>query len=395
MQRKFSSQGDMLNLENYIAAYLFEFQDKISSKATKYAVLNNLGIKLRKIYSSTGNEHALNLAIKNYEESLSLVSRIGKNRPIILNNLANSLRERYHISESEDDLEQALSSFKEAAKKTSEKSSERIALLTNYGHCLRERFSLSGNEDDLDTAIGLYREAAELSKKNTKDRVSIKNSLSDAYLDSVVKSLAKAKEATYSSLEFDYITFINDELTPNFLQLHVVPIINAIGEIQEIINAVVENNNDYVLIKSITQNSPISIGLEGATDTIKLIQETITPWRKKHIETMSRLLEQEKLAEIESKKAEVLEKRARAAKERAEAGKITAEVSKQREEAVRMNLENEKIKLELYRAKVELALGILKKISPNLPEADKLIYLSKLLPSLDILINVDLDVTIS
>lgn len=395
MLKRLTLQQELSELENVISAYLHSLEEVPSSSISRFAILNNLAIQLRKKFAKTGEFHDLDLAIKTYQEALAIMPQNDKNRPIVLNNLANSLRESYQAFGNKKDLNQAIIFFDEALALTPPLSLERIALLTNCGHCLRERFSLTGKESDLDKAISFYKEAAELTKPNIRDRVSIKNSLSDIYLDQIAQNLTKTKEiAHYSNLDIDYITFINEELTSEFLESQIVPLINAISEIQHIINMINGKARDYVLIKSITQNSPISIGLEGVNDTVKLIQETVVPWRRKHAETMAQLLEQEKLAEIESKRADILEKRARAARERHEAEKASIDVHRQREEANRMSLENEKLKIELYRSKVELALGVLERISSNLPEADKLIYLSRLLPSLDFLINSDIDVTI-
>jgi len=101
---------------------------------------------------------------------------------------------------------------------------------------------------------------------------------------------------------------------------------------------------------------------------------------------MARLLEQEKQAEIEIKKAEILEKRAHAEKERVEA-------TKQREEAQKLRLENEKLKLVLQRDKVQLAINILNLIRPTLSEADKISYIVRMLPPLDVVILSELEIS--
>jgi hypothetical protein len=107
---------------------------------------------------------------------------------------------------------------------------------------------------------------------------------------------------------------------------------------------------------------------------------------------MAHLLEREKQAEIGSKKAEILEKRARAAKDQAETAKIEAEAAKQREETERMKLENEKLRLELHRAKIQLALEVLAQVAPNLSETEKIIFVVKLLPPLDIFAFSELEI---
>lgn len=175
------------------------------------------------------------------------------------------------------------------------------------------------------------------------------------------------------------------QLTPKYLTENLAPYLNAIGNIQNIIDSIRERSLRNVIITAITQNSPISVSLDGAAETIQLIKESVVPWRKAHAESMARLVEQEKQTEIEVKKAEVLEKRAHAEKDRVDA-------AKQREEAEKIKLENEKLRLDLQRAKIQLALDILTQIAPALQEKERIDYLVKLLPSLDIVIFNNLEV---
>ena len=103
---------------------------------------------------------------------------------------------------------------------------------------------------------------------------------------------------------------------------------------------------------------------------------------------MARLLEQEKQALIESIRADVLEKRAHAEKERMEA-------VKQRGEAEKLRLENEKLKIELERAKVLLAIELLNQIAPNLSEEDRIAYIVRMLPHLEVVIFSELEIVIN
>jgi hypothetical protein len=162
-------------------------------------------------------------------------------------------------------------------------------------------------------------------------------------------------------------------LTPEYLANSITPYINAVIDLQHIIDEIKKRKPSDINIKEIKRNSPISVSLDGAGEAIQIIKETIVPWRRKHAETMARLLEQEKSVEIEAKKAEVLEKRAIAAREREETDKV--------------KLENEKLRAEisLQKAKVQLALDILSIISSNLNQTEREIYIQKLLPIIDTL----------
>lgn len=175
-------------------------------------------------------------------------------------------------------------------------------------------------------------------------------------------------------------------LTSNSLQSLIVPYLKAVTDLQSLIDEIFQRTEaSEVPIKFITQNSPITVGINGAVEATQLIQETIIPWKKEHAQAMAKLLETEKVVEIEKKKAEVLQARALATKERAEADKLQAEITLQLEQAEKLRLENEKLRLEIKRAKVELAFEILNKLYPSLDERDKVGYLMKLLPIIDTL----------
>jgi hypothetical protein len=107
---------------------------------------------------------------------------------------------------------------------------------------------------------------------------------------------------------------------------------------------------------------------------------------------MAHLTEQEKKVEIGARKADILEKRARAAKDKAEAQKISTEAEKQRAETEALKLENEKTRLELQHAKIQLALDVLAQVAPNLPETERIAYIVKLLPPLDIIVSTELEI---
>jgi len=170
----------------------------------------------------------------------------------------------------------------------------------------------------------------------------------------------------------DKLEIETPELTLQYLIRVVYPYIQSIAELQQLIDQI-HNRPSKIVIKSIQQNSPVSVSLDGASDAIQLIKETVVPWRRKHAETMANLLEQEKLAEIELKRAEVLEKRAVAAKER--------------ELTDKLKVENEKLRAEtsLQQAKVQLATEMIKVISMNFDETEKERLITKLSPVLDVL----------
>jgi len=175
-------------------------------------------------------------------------------------------------------------------------------------------------------------------------------------------------------------------LTSTSLQSLIVPYLKALTDLQSLIDEIFHRlESNEVTIKFITQNSPINVGINGAVEATQLIQETVIPWKREHAQAMAKLLETEKMVEIEKKKAEVLQVRALATKERTEADRLRAEIVLQLEQAEKLRLENERLRLEIKRAKLELAFEILNKLYPSLDEKDKVDYLMKLLPIIDTL----------
>lgn len=175
-------------------------------------------------------------------------------------------------------------------------------------------------------------------------------------------------------------------LTPNLLVQTVGPYLGAIANLQNIINEIHNISNDVTLV-SIQHKSPVTVDLKGASEAITIIRDTIVPWRRKHQKKLSQLAIEEKRAEIKSKQVDILGKEARIEREK-------TEVVKSREEAEGMRLKNEKVRLEISRAKVQLAIDILAQIAPLISEAERISYIVKLLPALDIILQSEVQIRI-
>ena len=175
------------------------------------------------------------------------------------------------------------------------------------------------------------------------------------------------------------------DLTPIHLERQIVPFLKSIGDIQSLIDELNNRESRSIKIRAITQSSPISVSLEGASEAIGLLREVISPWRREHAKKLAQLKEKELQIALELKKAEVLEKRAKSAKER-------MEVQKLREEAERLQLENERLRIEIQREKVQLAIDILAQLAPDLSETERVEYLVRLLPVLDRVVSSELEV---
>lgn len=187
-----------------------------------------------------------------------------------------------------------------------------------------------------------------------------------------------------TSSEITLITSETQKLTPAFLSQIVSPYIVAIADIQKVIDEIRNNSKNEVVVRSITQNSPISVSLDGASEAIKTVQDNVVRWRRENAKILAQQQISENEVAIEVLKAETLERRANAAKSRAEAEKFSAEADKQRQETEKIRLENEKTRIEIERAKVQLALDILDRIDPNIPATEKISHVVKLLSPLGV-----------
>jgi hypothetical protein len=172
----------------------------------------------------------------------------------------------------------------------------------------------------------------------------------------------------------DTLVFSDSEqwrITPEFLFSTLTPYLAALGEFQNVLNQAQKKPEQEIYISLIKQASPISVSLDGASQTVQVVRDMVVPWRRKHAEELA-------FYEIEEKKASVL--------------KIRLETAKTREETRQLKLENDRRQWELDQAKVELALKILATINPHLSDQEKIPLLVKLLPSLGELILSKLEI---
>jgi tetratricopeptide (TPR) repeat protein len=174
-----------------------------------------------------------------------------------------------------------------------------------------------------------------------------------------------------------------DTLTPQILGEQVVPYLQAIVDLQRIIDQVQGNPFIQPRIVSLTQSFPVGVVLEGAAKAYTAVREHIIPWRRDHQQQLAELEIAERRHAIATQEAEIMERRAKAQQTRAEADKARAETDKIREEAEKLRIEIEKARHELNLSKVEKALELLKRFSPDLPENERLGHLPKMYQVID------------
>jgi GAF domain-containing protein len=120
-------------------------------------------------------------------------------------------------------------------------------------------------------------------------------------------------------------------LSPEFLQAVVAPCLNAIAELQLVFDELSGRLPGQVSILAITLGWPVPVSLEGATETLQVLQDLVTPWVQEH-----------------------------------GAGR---------------------------RAVLTLALNLVARYRPDLPERDRVDYVTRLLPALETLLSSPLEVS--
>ena len=143
----------------------------------------------------------------------------------------------------------------------------------------------------------------------------------------------------------------------------------------------------------------ISVNMEGVKDAVETLKDMIIPFYRNNAQRKLRLENAQRQAEIHKTNAEALLVKVKAERERAaseidrnQAELILAQAKKTEAEAelILAQAEKERTQLEneraLFRqAQLGLAVHIIERYNPNINEEQKLSYIHKLLPVLDIL----------
>ncbi len=293
------------------------------------------------------------------------------------------LEEMEDLETDVEDLQTKLNSL------TDEKLEERIKKSTYLGGPTFESFrSLNPNVNfgsvTRTILAGTQRGKSSLLKRGI-DLASQTHSSEEIISIEAINQQPRTQEATTT-----IIFSTEKELTPAILAKDVVPFLQAIVDIQHIINEIRQRPKHEIQVTQITKGS-IGVTLSGATSAIELIMSVVVPWQYNHAKAMAKLLETEKSVQIESAKTDILARRLQISKERQEKESVSIEFEKQRIEVEKLKLEKEKLRLELHREKIKLALEILDQIDPNLTETDKIDYATRLLRPLEVMISSDIE----
>lgn len=159
--------------------------------------------------------------------------------------------------------------------------------------------------------------------------------------------------------------------TPDYLGGTITPYVRAVAQIQGVIDRLTGQEGGEVRIAAMTRGS-LDISFDGAARAIEVLLDTIVPWRRENAKTIAKLNEQEKQATVLKIQAE------------AEAESENA-AAKAREEVRKLQLENEKLQVELHEKRIDLALKVIDKLNPELPQAQKIGYVIQLLEPIKVI----------
>jgi hypothetical protein len=180
------------------------------------------------------------------------------------------------------------------------------------------------------------------------------------------------------------------KLTPNYLVEVVLPYIKAVTDLQEMILQIQGREHQEVVIKSISQGSPVRVSFEGAKEAVEIVQGWVVPWRRSHAESMLHIQERKAGIEIALAEAEVLAEEL-LVKEKAEYERIAAEIDLKRETAKKLQLENEQAEHDLGNERLVLALKVLQAYGSSLSDEESSKWVPLLLSPL-ILLTIQLEV---
>ncbi len=179
----------------------------------------------------------------------------------------------------------------------------------------------------------------------------------------------------------------DEKLTVDYLQTAVLPYLQAVEQLQQIIASVTKMEPPSIEVKSITIGS-IDVSMSGVAEALRTVRDFVVPWRRKHDKEITGLDGLEKAAAVKKAEAE------------AYAQKAASETAVAREKATveRMFLENDALRLEieknkvaLHESKIKLSLNVMNSFNVELPEERKIDYVMRLLEPLNMLANSPLE----
>ncbi len=202
---------------------------------------------------------------------------------------------------------------------------------------------------------------------------------------------ALEKETGSKHVDADLVLLGSADLTADHLSHTVAPYLQAVVSLQRGISELAGIDFIEPRISMISQNSPLGVEMSGVAEAVGVIRDILVPWRRKHAQKMAEIEEAKGELEIQRIRTETSQKRVDV-----KASDLTLEQKRIDLQKARLELEEKRLSielqnLELYQLKVDMALSIIQRFSPDLPESERIAQVIKLLPSLNVLIESPLE----
>ncbi|PVF92042.1 hypothetical protein CPB86DRAFT_819971, partial [Serendipita vermifera] len=134
------------------------------------AILNNLGISLRRKFEQLGCIDDINDAIERLEMSILLSPDDDPDKRSRLTNLGGALTRRFERVGNLDDLENAIQQHQTAVHTTPDRDPQKPGCLNNLGICFRVRFEQLGRLNEVEDAIVQLKQAVDLTLDTNPDK---------------------------------------------------------------------------------------------------------------------------------------------------------------------------------------------------------------------------------
>jgi hypothetical protein len=155
-------------------------------------------------------------------------------------------------------------------------------------------------------------------------------------------------------------------LTPESFTESIQPYLNALADLQRLVNEFSDKPEPAVAIISISHQKHTVIEIAGATQLIALIRDSIVPWRSRHAGEVDRVNRAMTRSRIILREAEILKLRSETESNHVEAGMLEAEAAKKRTEANLLHQKAGEIRKYIYK---EIEADLLKLLpTENIPK---------------------------
>jgi hypothetical protein len=195
-------------------------------------------------------------------------------------------------------------------------------------------------------------------------------------------------------LQFIYLSQLSkitlvgiDLVTPQMLTTTVAPYLEAIANLQQNIHQLKGEVPTQSRIIRLSQNSPIEAELGGVAEAVTTIRDLVVPWRRENAKKLSDLEIEQRQAEINSLQIANKIAESQVDQQTLETEKIKLEIEQMRLANEERRLAIEQKRLELHEAKIQMALTIINRFMPNMPESKRIAFVNQFIKALTVLVE--------